>query len=105
MSRIAPNDHSRRFFKVVVCFERRPDGGLRAWSEDVPEFVLSHKNVDALLADIKPALEVILSAKFGEDILTEPLVDLREALEERGIIERRAELPLSWEYVAHYAQA
>lgn len=78
---------------------------MRAWSEDVPEFVLSHKTIDALLADIKPALEVILSAKFGEDILAEPLVDLREALEERGIIEKRAEMPLSWEYVAHYAQA
>ncbi|SFU39321.1 hypothetical protein SAMN02799631_00418 [Methylobacterium sp. 174MFSha1.1] len=90
---------------MVVCFERRPDGGLRAWSDAVPEFVLSHKNVDALLADIKPALKIILSAKFGEDILTEPLVDFREALEERGIVEERAELPLSWEYVAQYAQA
>ncbi|UHC14388.1 hypothetical protein LRS73_17675 [Methylobacterium currus] len=105
MSRIAPHDHSRRFFKVVVCLERRPDGGLRAWSDDVPEFVLSHRNVDALLADIKPALDIILSAKFGDNILAEPLVDWRNALEESGIIEKRAELPLSWEYVAHYAQA
>jgi len=105
MSRIAPAEHSRRFFKVVICFERRPDGGLRAWSEDVPDFVLSHKAADALLADIKPALEVILSARFGEDILAEPLVELREALEERGIVEKRTDFPLSWEYVAHYAHA
>jgi hypothetical protein len=103
MSRIAPDDHSRRFFKLVVCFERRPDGRLRAWNEDVPEFVLLCENVEVLLADIRPAFEIMLLTKFGENIVAEPLVDLCEALEERGIVERRAELPLRWEYVAHYA--
>lgn len=52
---------------VRVCFERRPDGGLRAWSDQVPGFVLSHHDVDKLIADIKPALETILSAYHGDD--------------------------------------
>lgn len=50
--------------KLVVNFERRADGGLRAWSDDLPGFVLSHSNPEAVIADVPPALEAILSAKY-----------------------------------------
>lgn len=52
----------KRTNSIAVSLERRPDGGLRAWSDDVPGFVLSHKDASAVLRDIKPALEAILSA-------------------------------------------
>jgi hypothetical protein len=51
--------------KVVVTFEHRGDGGLRAYSDDVPGFVLSHADSVAVLDDVKPALEGILSHMFG----------------------------------------
>jgi hypothetical protein len=38
-----------RIFKLTVCFERRPDGGLRAYSDDVPGLVLSSLDVDGVL--------------------------------------------------------
>jgi hypothetical protein len=47
--------------KVVVIFEPRPDGGLRVYSDDVPGFVLSHPDPDAVMNDVEPALEGILS--------------------------------------------
>ena len=64
--------------KIVVTFEGRPDGGLRAYSDDVPGFVLSHADPDAVLADVKPALEVMLSHIFGAPVVVEPLSSLRE---------------------------
>jgi hypothetical protein len=64
--------------KIVVIFERRHDGGLRVHSEDVPGFLLSHKNWDAVLKDVIPALEGILSGLCGEPIVVRPLTRLRE---------------------------
>jgi hypothetical protein len=58
-------------FKVTVCFEERPGGGLRAWSDDVPGLVLSHSDVDAVLADVGKALGVLLSERHagrGQDL-------------------------------------
>ena len=52
-------------YKVGVCIEPRDDGGLRVWSEDIPELVLSHADADKVIADIPRALEVILSARLG----------------------------------------
>lgn len=43
--------------KIVVTLEGREDGGLRADSDDVPGFVLSHSDPDAVLRNVKPALE------------------------------------------------
>lgn len=89
-------------FKVTVCFEPRPEGGLRAWSEDVPGLVLSHTNVDDVLEDVKEALKVILSHTFGEDVNVEPLGNIREALEDNGLVPRKGFVPPSAkEYVAY----
>ena len=62
---MAQTDRGRRFAKVVVSFERRDDGGLRAYSNDVPGFVLSHSDPAAVMRDIPPVLSRILSAMWG----------------------------------------
>jgi hypothetical protein len=88
------------FFKVVVTFESRADGGLRAYSDDVPGFVLSHSDQTSLLRDIVPALEIILSSMFGEQIVVSELSRLHEpsAQVEHAI-------PPMKEYVTHRAVA
>jgi hypothetical protein len=48
-----------RMPKVTISFERRPDGGLRVWSDELPGLVLSHSDARAVLADIGPALQNI----------------------------------------------
>jgi hypothetical protein len=65
-----------QFTKITVNFEVRDDGGLRAYSPDVPGFVLSHPDIGAVLADIKPALETILSAMWGIPVVASPLTSL-----------------------------
>jgi hypothetical protein len=88
-------------YKIVVFFERRDDGGLRAWCEQVPGFILSHLNVDAVLSDVQPALEGILTAQLGYEIKTTPLHDIREALEHCGVLEPSARhIPQKIEYAA-----
>ena len=64
-------------YKVGVCIEPRDDGGLRVWSEDLPELVLSHADADKVIADIPRALEVILSARLGLVVRVQELTALR----------------------------
>lgn len=54
--------------RVCVIMETRPDGGLRVYSDDVPGFVLSHPNCDAVMADVIPALETIIAAMIGSRV-------------------------------------
>jgi hypothetical protein len=61
--------------KVVVTFERREDGGLRVYSDDVPGFVLSHSDPMTVLGDVKPALERILSHMHGVPIEVRQLAE------------------------------
>ena len=68
----------RKFAKVVVAFEMRDDGGLRAYSDDVPGFVLSHKDPSEVIRDIAPALERILSAMWGVKVTASPLPHVGE---------------------------
>ena len=44
-------------FKATVTIERRPDGGLRVWSDDLPGLVLSHTNEDMVFADLPIAVK------------------------------------------------
>jgi hypothetical protein len=95
------------YFKVIVLFERRSDGGLRAYSDDVPGFVLSHSDPLAVIADIKPALERILSHMFEGKVVVEELARLREKMtqtEEVAPDGLLAALPMR-EYVTHRAAA
>lgn len=90
-----------RSFKIAVHFESRDDGGLRVWSEDVPELVLSHADVDGVLDDVKTALEIILSHRLQVTVRAQPLVGIREALEANGMIAPRGIVPCVREYVAY----
>lgn len=67
-------------------FERRDDGGLRAWSDDVPGLILSHTDIDGVLEDVVTALGVMLSEQLGHPVEARPVVDMREWLETKGII-------------------
>lgn len=60
-------------YKVSVCIEPREDGGIRVWSEDLPELVLSHADRAAVFADIIPALTAILGERFGSPVEIEAL--------------------------------
>jgi hypothetical protein len=58
---------------IVVTFEGREDGGLTAYSDDVPGFVLSDFAPDAVVKDVRPALEGILSRWLREPVVVEEL--------------------------------
>ncbi|TXN11355.1 hypothetical protein FV219_05450 [Methylobacterium sp. WL122] len=93
-------------WKIVVHFERREDGGVRAWCNEVPGFVLSHGNADAVLADVQPALDGILTMQLGRPMITTPLLDdIRSYLENCGVIDPVPSkgLPDHVEYVAQAA--
>jgi hypothetical protein len=79
-------------FKVTVRLQPRPDGGLRAWSDDVPELVLSHRDPEQVMADLVPALEAILSARLDASMKAERLV----AFAGRDHAAQAAPMPLSW---------
>jgi hypothetical protein len=101
----ASREPINNYFKVVVILERRSDGGLRAYSDDVPGFVLSHSNPLSVLADIKPALEGILSHMFEGGVVVKELASLRERITQT---DTAGELPLSTptrEYVTHRLSA
>ena len=66
----------RQSFKITVMIEPRPEGGLRVWSDDVPELVLSHPDSQAVLADLPVALSVILSNRLGSPVELSELVPL-----------------------------
>ncbi|TIQ35982.1 MAG: hypothetical protein E5X48_11190 [Mesorhizobium sp.] len=57
-----------RLEHVSVIFEKRPDGGLRVSSPDVPGFRLSHSNPALITADIIPALETIIGETVGKAV-------------------------------------
>ncbi|RWF62653.1 hypothetical protein [Mesorhizobium sp.] len=57
-----------RLERVSVIFEKRPDGGLRVSSPDVPGFRLSHSSAALVTADIIPALETIISEMVGKPV-------------------------------------
>jgi hypothetical protein len=95
---------AERFAKITVTIERRLDGGLRAYSADVPGFVLSHPDAELLLADVRPAIETILSAMWGMQIIAKPLTSVsRFADDDDSDTELPAAHICKKEYVAYYA--
>src|SRR4051812_2757930 len=73
--------------KVTVTIERREDGGLYVYSDDVPGFVLSHLDAHGVLADIEPALSVFLSDKLDRSVIAKKVLDIKEALIRDGAID------------------
>ena len=90
----------KRTFKITVCFEARPSGRLRAYSEDVPGLTVSNTYIDRVLEDVPEALSIILSARLDAAVEVEPLGDVREALESNGFIVPQPFVPRPKEYVA-----
>ena len=51
---------------VKVNIENRDDGGIRVWSDDLPGLILSGKDRTKVIADIEPAVRVLLRHKGKE---------------------------------------
>lgn len=66
--------------KVAIQVERRADGGVRVSSKDVPGLVLSGADMHKVLADVVPAIEVILSEQIGCEVSCSWLVPVRELI-------------------------
>jgi len=92
--------HERlRFAKIVVTFEARKDGGLRAYSSDVPGLVLSHRDPLAVIRDVRPALSRILSAMWGVEVQADVLPHVGEAFDPASLAKDFA--GKARDYVAH----
>jgi hypothetical protein len=94
---------SGRIFKITVCFESRPDGGLRAYSDDVPGLVLSSLDIDGVLEDVTEALKVILSERLKADVEVEPLPNIRQVLESDGIVAPPVPGPREYVAIRHWS--
>lgn len=77
---------SGKILRITVIFERRGDGGLRARSDDMPGLLLSGPDPEAVFDDVIPALHVLAKHNLGIDSEFMPLVDVRHALEENGML-------------------
>ena len=95
-----------RFIKVVVTFERRDDGGLRAYSADAPGLHLSGPDPELVFRDVIPALETLFAdggeapVRFGPVLAAAALADP----EEDGLSPPQSERE-EREYVASIEQA
>ncbi len=89
-------------YKVKVCIEPRDDGGLRVWSDDLPELVLSHSDADAVIADLPRAMEAILAERLGAPVRVEALETL-PPFDGRTANADRPSLPRSREFAARSA--
>lgn len=86
-------------FKVVVAFESREDGGIRAYSDDVPGLVLSSDDIEGLIEDVPTALSACLSHTLGAKVSVEPLAGIREALNRIPV--KISKAPGPKEFLAH----
>ena len=83
-----------RFFNFEVVFEARQGGGLTAFSEDVPGFVLCGEDGEAVLRDAIPALQFILSKLFGSEVVVSECGDLRGQLVKKGLLPANESRPI-----------
>ena len=98
MASAAPNSVA---FKFDVHFEPRPEGGLRAYCDDIPGFVLSNSSAEVVMDGVIPVLEVIISEMFNSPINVRPVLDIRDAIEGTGL---RAERQLNQRVVEYVTQ-
>ena len=101
MSKVVDMQKHNSAIKIKVLLERRSDGGIRAYSDDLAGFVLSHRNGGAVLRDIPLVIEGILSEKFCSEVTVDLLVGLDSVSEtERNILDDLCNGPQEKEYVA-----
>lgn len=48
---------------ITLRVQRRADGGLRVWSDDVRGLILSHSDPKKVMEDVLPALDVLWPPK------------------------------------------
>ena len=95
--------HAETYLKVIVTFERRADGGLRAFSADVPGFHLSGPDPEAVFNDVVPALETLFECNRSMRVRFGPVTaNARAELEANGILPPQSERETR-EYVAPLA--
>lgn len=70
--------------KIEVHFERREDGGLRAYSHQLPGFAISHRDPDVVMEDVKVVLEVMLGEALDCPVAVLPMIDVADAIEHRA---------------------
>ena len=75
-----------QYLKVTVTFERRDDGGLRVWSDDVPGLLLSNPDANAVIGDVIPALETLFKHNRHMDVQFAPVTDVHSYLKEAGVL-------------------
>ncbi len=97
-----PNPYPR-FAKIVVTFEPREDGGLRAYCDSVPGFVLSHRDPSLVVKDVAPVLERMLSEIWGREVHAEPLPELGELPEAQFGDDPERPVEGHRDYLAHVA--
>lgn len=74
------------YLTISVTFERREDGGLRVYSDDVPGLILSGPDPVAVFEDVVPALERLFERNKGLRVEFAPTVNVETFLEENGIL-------------------
>lgn len=94
----------QRYLKISVTFERREDGGLRVYSDDVPGLMLSGADPLAVFSDVLPALNFLFEHNRNMKVDFGPVVnDMRAGLEAQGCIPPSGHVVC--EYVAPVHQA
>lgn len=71
--------------RITIKFDRRDDGGLRAHSDDIPEFYLASPNPQDVLDDIIPVIEKILKNNYREELKILVVSDLEAVARELGL--------------------
>lgn len=91
---------------ITVRFEKRDDGGLRAFCDDVPGFYLSGADPRAVLRDVVPAIEALMRRNVGLEVEVVPLQYARFELRERPPAKPAEDaIPAAIEYVLEPRQA
>ena len=63
---------------IVVTFEHRADGGLRAYSDSLPGFALSNRDPEVVKGSVAPVLEVMLGSILGRAVRVCQTTDVGE---------------------------
>lgn len=72
--------------RITIKFNRRDDGGLRAHSDDIPEFYLASPNPQDVLDDVIPVMEKILQVNYNEELKIVIASDLDVVAKELGLV-------------------
>ena len=69
---------------VAVQIEDREDGGLRVYSEDLPNLILSGRDKETVVSNIVPAIEAIFRHKGFSGVRVRPARAISDVLKVSG---------------------